>query len=385
MGRHGRSGDRVSGVRCGSRAGGLALALCSLIGCSAAEDEPAPDTTDTADTANTADTADTPDAADTADDVAPDTIDGAPDGGDAVVTGEAVCAGLAEAMCGALAPCGCGDGGAVAACEAAVEAECLRAGAAELAAVAARTMTVSASGLAACLEAHREAGRRCDTVVSDPLANARVCGTLFTDVAAVGEVCASGLGGASCAAGAGVCFPEPTGTTCRRFAEPGTPCAAAPCPAWRLCMPADEGGDGLVCGEPRDVGGRCEADVHCRAELRCDGGRCVAGLTAGEPCRRAFDCGAGLTCDPFEERCAVGTASGEACLTATQCASGLTCLGLSVGLVCVPGDAQAGSDEPGLPGLFEPCIDRCARGLECAEGPLAGECAPAVCGYLVAP
>lgn len=374
MGRHGRSGD-MSGAWRRGRAGALALALCALgIGCSGAESEPAPDTVDTVDTV---DMADTPDTVDTAGDVAPD-------GGDTTVTGEAVCAGLAEAMCGALATCGCGDAGAVAACEAAIEAECLSAGAAELAAVAARTMTVSASGLAVCLEAHREAGRRCDTVVSDPFANARVCGTLFTDVAAVGEACASGLGGASCAAGAGLCFPEPTGTTCRRFAEPGESCADAPCPAWRLCLPAEEGG-GLVCGEPREVGGRCEADVHCRPELRCDGGRCVAGLAAGEPCRRAFDCGAGLTCDPFEERCAVGTASGESCLTQTQCASGLTCLGLSVGRVCVPGDPQSGSDEPGLPGLFEPCVDRCASGLECAEGPLAGECAPAVCGFLVAP
>ncbi len=240
------------------------------------------------------------------------------------------------------------------------------------------TVTVLASDLERCLETHRSAGRECRTI--DAFENQRLCGGLFKDAATLGQVCAAGLGGLHCALGEGLCFPEPNGTTCRKWAEPGQACGEAPCPPWLLCLPGEGDGE-LVCGQPRDLGGRCEADVHCKTEHRCDGGRCVAGLASGESCRRWFDCGAGLTCDPFEETCFAGTPDGEACLTATQCADGRVCLGLSVGLVCVPGEPDSGSDEPGLPGFLEPCVDRCAKGFECAEGPVAGVCSKAVCGY----
>ena len=51
-----------------------------------------------------------------------------------------------------------------------------------------------------------------------------------------GEPCASGVGGLRCAAGAGVCFPEPTKTTCKIYAEAGTPCAEAPCQPGHHCI-----------------------------------------------------------------------------------------------------------------------------------------------------
>lgn len=303
--------------------------------------------------------------------------DGGADTHAPVEGGEAACAALAAAICAPIDAC-CANAApdaTTAACRAEVRDACVANGSAELAAVAAGEARVAQDALAACVGAYADGASACRPASAD--ANARHCAGIFTDTAAIGEACASGLGGLRCAGGEGLCFPEPTGTGCKRFATLGQPCAEAPCPPWLVCMPGD--GDALVCDAPRDIGGRCDADVHCLPEHRCEGGVCAAGLAAGAPCTRWFDCGAGLTCDPFEERCGPGADAGDACVTATQCAEGLVCLGLTVGMVCVPGEPSDGSDAEGLPGFLERCDGACQQGLTCAEGPVAGTCAPSAC------
>lgn len=297
-------------------------------------------------------------------------------GGDASAPPTDVCARLGAAICSGVDAC-CDDvplpyeDGA--ACAAAATEQCREAGTTELAAVAAGTASVDVAALDACAAAWAQGAEMCRVPSMD--AQAMACRGVFVATAEVGEACADELGGLRCAAGEGLCFPEPTGVGCRAWATPGQACAEAPCPPWLQCMPGE---GGLVCDARRDVGGRCDAPIHCRDGLRCDGGTCAAGLPSGERCR-TFECAAGLVCDPLEERCLPGTEEGETCLTPLQCAAGLACIGLDMGLVCVPGEPDDGEDTPGLPGFLEPCTDRCARGFTCAEGPLPGRCAPAVC------
>ncbi|MBX3245623.1 MAG: hypothetical protein KF901_00425 [Myxococcales bacterium] len=289
-----------------------------------------------------------------------------------------VCARLGAAICGGVDAC-CAevplpfDDGA--ACAAAAAERCREAGTTELAALASGTARVDEAALEACATAWATGADVCR--VPSMEVQAMACRGVFVAAAEVGGACAEGLGGLRCAGGEGLCFPEPTGVSCRAWATPGQACAEAPCPPWLHCMPGD---GGLVCDARREIGGRCEAPIHCREGLRCDGGRCAAGLPTGERCR-SFECGDGLVCDPVEERCLPGAMAGERCFTPLHCADGLACVGLETGLVCVPGEPGDGDDAPGLPGFLEPCSDRCARGFVCAEGPVPGRCAANVCAF----
>jgi len=292
------------------------------------------------------------------------------------LTGEAACARLGAAICAGVDAC-CDavelpfrDG---ADCAAEAAAACVAMGASELAAVATGAAAVDGEALVACELAWEAAAGSCR--VPEAALQARHCRGVFVAAAPPGGACPDELGGLPCAGGDGLCFPEPSGVTCRTWAAAGQPCATAPCPPWRHCVPGD---GGLVCDAPRDIGGRCGAPVHCRPGLRCEQGVCAAGRAGGEGCR-PFECGAGLVCDPFEERCGEGAREGDACISPLHCAEGLACVGLSIGLVCVPGEAEDGGDEAGLPGFLEPCDGECAQGLVCAEGPLAGRCAGEVC------
>ena len=207
------------------------------------------------------------------------------------------------------------------------------------------------------------------------------CPRVVTDVAAIGEPCASGLGGLRCAGGAGVCFPEPTGTSCKAFGGEGSPCSAAPCGPGLLCMTSPDPA-APVCDAPRAIGEPCTADVHCAAGLACFAESCAPGLGEGESCTGPSECGAGLTCDPADESCAPGAAAGETCYTPSHCAEGLGCAGLGVGLVCVPSGPDDGLDDPSLPGFLEPCDGACQTGLACQEGPVPGLCVQALCASM---
>ncbi|MCB9730839.1 MAG: hypothetical protein H6746_20375 [Deltaproteobacteria bacterium] len=307
--------------------------------------------------------------------------DGDGDEGDAdlgATTAAQVCAQVAEALCEpASVCCASTPGGSGDACRASVRGQCEDAATAEETALAAGQAFVSQPALTECLAAYEAAGGECRVV--DSATQSGVCRSIFQDAAKAGEPCESGVGDLRCAGGEGICFPEPTGTTCRLYAAPGQACAEAPCPPWLLCLPAS---GGLVCDAPRDVGGACTADVHCAPGLRCQDGLCAPGIAQGEACKKSFDCAEALVCDPLTERCAPGVASGGECLSLVQCADGLACVGLDVGMVCVPAGPDQGSDAPGLPGFLEPCTGECATGFACAEGPVAGRCEPSLCGAL---
>lgn len=311
-------------------------------------------------------------------------LDSAPDAGsdtdtDAVIPSpDELCDLVAAAVCGPAALC-CTDPARPdeGACRAALSAQCRAAGAAEISAVNAGTAFISAADLGRCLDAYAEAGDSCRTLAAE--ARLGACRAIFQDPAPSGAVCESAVADLRCAGGEGLCFPEPKGTTCRIYATPGQPCAEAICPPWMHCISS---GGALVCDAPRDLGGACEADVHCRDGLRCLNEVCAPGIPAGHTCDKSFDCAAGLVCDPLSQQCAPGAVADAPCLSPLQCAGGLSCQGLTTGKVCIPGAETDGADTPGLPGFLEPCEDLCAKALVCGEGPVAGKCTPTLCAAL---
>lgn len=296
----------------------------------------------------------------------------------AVASPDEVCEEIAAAICAPAAACCAAPTAPIESpCRAALVEECRAAGASEISAAQSGKAFISAADLGRCLDAYTAAGQACRTLPAE--ARLGACRSLFQDPAVVGAVCESGLADLRCAGGSGVCFPEPTGTTCRVYATAGQACAEAICPPWMHCIST---GGTLVCDAPRGIDGACEADVHCRDGLRCLNQVCAPGIPAGEACEKSFDCAAELVCDPLEQKCGPPSPQGAACLSALQCADGLTCDGLTIGKVCIPGAETDGSDTPGLPGFLEPCVDQCAKALICGEGPLAGKCTPTICQLL---
>ncbi|MEZ4266422.1 MAG: hypothetical protein R3F39_08590 [Myxococcota bacterium] len=312
--------------------------------------------------------------------VADAAVDSAPDGNHDAITPspDELCDLLAAAVCGPAAACCTPAAGTdETECRTAFATECRTAGASEIAAVKSGTAFMSAADLGLCLDAYADAGRACRALTAS--ARLGACRNIFQDPASPGTPCQSGLADLRCAGGGGLCFPEPTGTTCRLYGTAGQPCAEAICPPWMHCITT---GGALICDAPRDVGGACDADVHCKDGLRCLNQTCAPGIPAGDPCDKSFDCAAGLVCDPLSQQCAPGAVADAPCLSALQCADGLSCQGLTTGKVCIPGEETDGSDAPGLPGFLEPCEDHCAKTFVCGEGPVAGKCAPTLCAAL---
>ncbi len=297
----------------------------------------------------------------------------------------ALCAGIAAATCAPLdgccqtAPSRYAD---AASCRAARVAGCLDLAKQELALIAEGKASFDSARAGACLQHYAAAAAAC--AVTDGPVVADVCAGVVRADAGVGSACAADADGLRCGddAAPGLCFPTPTGVACKARAAQGQACAETPCFGTSagqpmLCMPGT--GGALVCDLPRGLGGACTAAVHCEAAHRCVAGSCQPRLQTGASCAKPWDCAPGLHCDALANVCAAAVQVGGACYTDGTCAAGLRCGGVSVGQVCMFGDADEGTDAAGAPGLGQPCAGPCQKGLRCTSGPLAGACQPAAC------
>lgn len=290
------------------------------------------------------------------------------------------CERVAEAVCAPIFTCCMAE--AVdfedeAACRAALSEACVTQSGREVAGLGRGEVVRREAEVTACVAAISEAGAQCTSYNTS--AATSPCRGMFVSAANLGQACGEELGGMACAEDQGVCFPEPTGTTCKAYAAQGVACAVAPCAPGLLCMSGTRDPLDRVCDLPRGLGASCRAPVECEAELTCEAGACVARRSAGEACEKSVECAPGLFCEPMEETCRATLGDGEACYTPSTCADGLSCVGMRVAPICWPGDPDDGEDDPSLPGAFEPCEGTCRKGLSCMPGPLPGACAPSVC------
>ena len=267
----------------------------------------------------------------------------------------------------------------LAACKQGVSAACVKGGKKEEAAIAAGTAEIDPLGLAACEVVGAAAGQACRLGTS--AAELETCSNVVFAKAQVGQDCAAGLGGARCAAGAGICFAEPTGVPCKAWGKAGELCSKAPCAPGLLCILGVQPSDPAFCSAPRKQGEACPADAYCAAGLSCESKVCALAGDVGAACGgKPSKCLPQLTCGPFSETCIPRRPVGGPCYLSGHCELGLACHGVgTMGQVCLPGTPQDGSDAPGLPQDGELCTGLCAKGFVCKEGPLPGKCVPALC------
>lgn len=293
-----------------------------------------------------------------------------------------LCARQAALVCANVVSC-CGSvlpaAADLVACKQGVSSACIKGGTKEEAAITAGTAEIDPGGLAACEAVAAAAGQACRLGTSPT--ELETCSNVVFAKAPVGQDCAAGLGGARCAAGAGICFAEPTGVPCKAWGKAGEPCSQAPCGPGLLCILGVQPSDPALCSAPRKQGEPCPADAYCAAGLSCESKLCAPAGDVGAACGgKPSKCLPQLTCDPFSETCIPRRPVGGPCYLGGHCQLGLACHGVgAMGQVCLPGTPQDGSDTPGLPKGGEPCTGLCAKGLECREGPLPGKCVPALC------
>lgn len=265
-----------------------------------------------------------------------------------------------------------------AACEAGLQAACIKQSQREADAIAKAAAAIDAVALSACEAGALAAARAC-RVASKP-DEIETCRANVMAKAAIGQACAPGFGGGRCAKNAGVCFAEPTGVVCKAWGKDGELCSAAPCAPGLLCISNADVTKPAVCGAPRASGAACVTDRHCRSGLACFNNKCGAAIGVGSTCKGSgAKCLPDLMCDPLSSTCQKKRTRGGACYLQAHCAEGLACTEVTTGLVCVPGDPSDGSDKAGLPTLGQRCSDTCAKGLKCAQGPIAGACLPSLC------
>ncbi|MCA9523820.1 MAG: hypothetical protein KC609_22780 [Myxococcales bacterium] len=301
-------------------------------------------------------------------------------------TVESICTQLAQATCAAIPTCCQGITlryATVEACVSGFEAECLTRSTKEAAALQSGSAVVDLEKLEQCVALTAQAANACHLVSN--LEQKTICAGIFVAVAGPGEVCPGDISGMWCAAGKGVCFPEPSGTSCKLWSGDQVACSNGPCSPELLCITSSDSQTPSVCDAPRETNEPCVADVHCASGLACFDNVCQPGLNQGVSCKSSFKCGSGLTCDPADEVCAPRLGLDAACVSPTQCESGLSCYGVQIGQVCGPGEPGDGKDDSSLPTLFEPCTDLCQLGLRCQIGPIPGRCIPDLCNALAPP
>jgi hypothetical protein len=122
---------------------------------------------------------------------------------------------------------------------------------------------------------------------------------------------------------------------CVAMIASGQPCRDEDeCVGGTICLPTQPGADAMVCAafSARSEGESCSAEdtfsaqstLFCKPDLRCENGRCVAPVSAGEneSCEENY-CKPGLSCvydfDRDVEVCLRTASLGEACLEDSQC------------------------------------------------------------------
>lgn len=264
--------------------------------------------------------------------------------------------GALEASCGSTAECG-----ALLVCD---EGACAE-GATETCSPTDACGNLAACGAPRACVARGTAGTSCE--------EARDCDPAYfcdssTDVCALragaGEACSDGI---HCAPGLG-CDLEGDGT-CRALPGSGSAC---------------------LFGE--------DGPVLCAEGLACVGGTCGPLPTEGQPCAIDNRCAEGLGCDfsPAGSFCIVPRGVGGACESDRSCAAELHCAGttcvadLPAGAECSVGNECAGACVPGpsgglvcadAPGEGERCLfdDDCGEARQCARDLTMSRCLPEIC------
>ncbi|MCO4761823.1 MAG: hypothetical protein KC502_09980 [Myxococcales bacterium] len=300
----------------------------------------------------------------------------------------ALCAVIAKETCRPMGTCCKAEKSrfsSQSACETEIGDKCTAGAAKQVALVAAGDAVFNSAHATACANHFKAVATSCTTPSSEVTATR--CALAITAKANVGDLCPKGTDSLRCGEGdGGLCFPTPTETRCRPVAKLGQTCKDAVCTGYhqgslKLCMPPLTG-SGDICDVPRGAGAPCKATVHCNSAHWCSAGSCAPRGKSGDKCTKALHCSAGLHCDPMAEKCAPVKTKGAPCYQHSACGEGLSCGDVTIGKVCMLGSADDGKE--GGAGLGKPCDGGCAKGLKCADGPVAGKCKPSAC-LLLAP
>lgn len=168
--------------------------------------------------------------------------------------------------------------------------------------------------------------------------------------------------------------------TCVAATPAGQPCSSGPCAPGLACSAANPGGTSTC--EPlttSSAGGSCGA-AQCGTGLYCNGGTCVANLTAGAACTAGDVCAPPLVCPLVSaaggtsSTCQNAVQAGGACGGTRDCAPNLSCSSTSHQCVavtwvaagqpcgdtalCLVGECEANGGSPTCPTVIpdgQPC------------------------------
>ncbi|TNE49400.1 MAG: hypothetical protein EP343_12035 [Deltaproteobacteria bacterium] len=215
-------------------------------------------------------------------------------------------------------------------------------------------VALSQEQLGLCLKALEETKSSC--LLVSTIVTKRSCEGIFQDPAKVGENCNSELGGLHCGGNTGVCFPEPTGFSCKKWSPAGTACAEGPCEPGLFCDVSSSTAG--VCKALSSEGQPCRAPAHCQEGLACLNEVCSKPLDGGKACDNVRQCKAGFACSLSQKLCVPTKKPGESCEFALHCGPDHVCLGLAATTVCQKGKSEG-----------ETCAQHfeCAVGLQCVQ------------------